>query len=95
MKAVGSLYSPWLQEVARDEEVALIFLRVLWSQIVGEGLARSTEPLLLRDQVLEVGVPTMVWEGELQEVSKDVIARINSLWSLSLVQRLVFRVVHS
>ena len=34
MRMVGPLFLPWLQEVIRDEEVAVIFLKEFWPQIV-------------------------------------------------------------
>ena len=56
MRVVGPLFLPWLQEVIRDEEVAVIFLKEFWPQIVGDQLAKSTAPLQLRKRTLEIGV---------------------------------------
>ena len=52
----GALFLPWLQEVIRDEEVAVIFLKEFWTRIVGDGLAKSTAPLRLHNRTLEIGV---------------------------------------
>ena len=41
MKMVGPFFLPWVQEVIRDEEEAVIFLKEFWPQIVGDGLAKS------------------------------------------------------
>lgn len=43
-KVVGPLFLPWVREVIRDEEVAVIFLKEFWPQIVGDHLAKSTAP---------------------------------------------------
>ena len=48
MRVVRPLFLPWLQEVIRDKEVAMIFLKEFWPRIVGERLAASTAPLQLR-----------------------------------------------
>ena len=45
MRVVGPLFLPWVQEVIRDEEVAVIFLEEFWPRIVGDQLAKSTVPL--------------------------------------------------
>ena len=44
MKMVGPVFLPWVQKVIRDEEVAEIFLKEFWPQIVGDQLAKSTAP---------------------------------------------------
>ena len=53
MRMVGPLFLSWVQEAIRDEEVAVIFLKEFWTQIVGDGLAKSTAPLRLRRRTLE------------------------------------------
>lgn len=93
MKAVGSFFLPWVREVIRDEEVAVIFLKEFWSQIVGDQLAKSTAPLQLRKRALEIGVPNRGWEMALQEMTKPLMVKVNSFWNRSLVYRLVFQVV--
>ena len=62
MRMVGPLFLPWLQEVIRDEEVAVIFLKEFWPRIVGDWLAKSTVPLRLRKRTLEIGVSGREWE---------------------------------
>ena len=57
MKVVGLFFLSWAREVIRDEEVAIvIFLKEFWPRIVGDGLAKSTAPLRLRNRILEIGV---------------------------------------
>ena len=61
MRMVRPLFLPWLQEVIRDEEVAVIFLKEFWPQIVGDRMAKSTAPLRLRKRTLEIGVSGREW----------------------------------
>ena len=93
MKMVGLLFLPWLQEVIRDKEVAVIFLKEFWPQIVGDRLAGSTAPLRLRRHTLEIGVSGREWERVLREMARPLMAKVNEFWSRSLVHRLDFRVV--
>ena len=74
MKAVGPLFLPWVQEVIRDEEVAVIFLKEFWPRIVGDGLAKSTAPLRLRKRTLEIGVSGREWEQVLQGMALPELA---------------------
>ena len=93
MRVVGPLFLPWLQEVLRDEEVAVIFLKEFWPQIVGDRLAASTAPVRLRNRTLEIGVSGHEWERVLREMARPLMAKVNEFWSRSMVQRLDFRVV--
>lgn len=94
MRVVGSQFLTWVQEVTRDEEVAVIFLKEFWPQIVGDGLAKSTAPLRLRNRTLEIGVATRESELALQEMTKPLMVKVIQFWSRSLVYRLDFRVFH-
>ena len=95
MRMVGPLFLPWLQEAIRDEEVAVIFLKEFWPQIVGDRMAKSTAPLRLRRRILEIGVSGRGWERVLREMAQPLMAKVNEFWSRPLVRRLDFRVVDS
>ena len=87
------MFLPWVQEVIRDEEVAVIFLKEFWPQIVVDELAKSTAPLRLRKRTLEIGVSGREWERVLQGMAGPLIAKVNEFWNRSLVRRLDFQVV--
>ncbi len=91
MRTVGSLFLPWLREIARDEKVAVIFLREFWPRIVGARLAASTDPLRLRGRILEIGVPDSKWERVLRDMTPALISKVNGFCNRSLVRGLDFR----
>ena len=93
IRVVGPLFLPWVQEVIRDEEVAVIFLKEFWTRIVGDRLAKSTVPLRLRRCILEIGVSGREWERVLQGMAQPLMSKVNEFWNRSLVRRLDFRVV--
>ena len=93
MRVVGPLFLPWVRDVIRDEEVAVIFLKEFWPRIVGDGLAKSTVLLRLRKRTLESGVSVREWERVLQGMAQPLMSKINEFWSRSLVYRLDFQVV--
>ena len=77
MWVVGPLFLPWLQEVIRDEEVAVIFLKEFWPRIVGDQLAESTAPLRLRKRTLETSVSGREWERVLQGMAQPLMSKVN------------------
>ena len=93
MRVVGPLFLPPVQEVIRDEEVALAFLKTFWSQTVEGGLANSPAPLRLRNCTLEVGVSGREWARSLREMAQPLMAKVNWFMSRRLAQHLDFQVV--
>ena len=93
MRVVGPLFLPWLREVIRDEEVAVIFLKEFWPQIVGDRMAKSTAPLRLRNRTLEIGVSGRGWEREFQGMARPLMAKVIQFWNRSLVRRPAFQAV--
>lgn len=83
-----------VDSLASDEEVGLIFLQRLWAQIVGEELARNTQPVSLSRKVLCVRVPSKLWLSQLVEFSSMVIRSVNSFWGVSLVETIKWEVGH-
>ena len=62
MRIVGPLFLSWVQEVIRDEEVTVFFLKEFWPRIVRARLAQSTVLLRLRKPTLEIVVSGRQWE---------------------------------
>jgi predicted nucleic acid-binding Zn ribbon protein len=88
MKQLGPLLAEFLQKAARDEEVALIFLKEFWPRIVGPELADHTRPLELRRRRLVLGVTGESWRRELLGVSGTMVQSINRFWNAVLVERI-------
>jgi predicted nucleic acid-binding Zn ribbon protein len=92
MKSVGSVLSHFLDRIASDEEIALIFLSELWPQIVGKDLASKSRPLALRDKRLLLSVPSEIWAKELAQLRKMLVHTVNKHWDLGLVESIDFEV---
>ncbi len=92
MKSVGSVLSHFLDRIASDEEIALIFLSELWPQIVGKDLASKSRPLALRDKRLLLSVPNQIWANELTQLREMLVHAVNKHWNLSLIEKVDFEV---
>jgi predicted nucleic acid-binding Zn ribbon protein len=88
MKPVGALLGEFLREVAKDEEVALIFLREMWPRIVGPELARETRPVALSKKSLVVAAATESWQKEVTRIRRLLVESINRFWAVRLVERI-------
>ncbi len=92
MKSVGSVLSHFLDRIASDEEIALIFLSELWPQIVGMDLASKSRPLALRNKRLLLTVPSEIWATELKQLRKMLVHAVNKHWNLGLIEKIDFEV---
>ena len=92
MRPINSLFSGWLQQVTRDDQIALIFLVELWPQIVGEGLADQARPVALDKRVLTLSVPSEAWGNELSDLGRTIVKRVNTFWRHSLIRKVECKV---
>ena len=81
-----------VHSIASDEEVSLIFLQRLWPQIVGEELARNSQPASLTRRTLCVRVPSELWLEQLRGFSSMVITSVNRFWGVHLVETIKWEI---
>ncbi len=78
--------------VGDDPEVQLIFLRELWPQIVGSGVAANTRPVGLARGTLAVASTDALWAGQVGELEELLVRSVNRFWGRRLVERIEARV---
>ena len=71
---------------------AELAVKLAWSRAVGAGLRRHTSPLKLQGKTLVVAVADAIWQRQLQQMSQEIIFRMNNLLGQSLVDSIVFEV---
>jgi predicted nucleic acid-binding Zn ribbon protein len=76
----------FLSSIQDDDEVAIVFLKELWVHIVGQELARNSEPANLVDKALEIRVSSPVWAKQLRTLQNLLIRSINRFWGVRLVE---------
>jgi predicted nucleic acid-binding Zn ribbon protein len=83
---ISRVPASFLRAIEADQEIVILFLKELWPHIVGEELARNTQPAQLRSKVLTVVVPTIVWVNQLASLSGMMIESINRFWGSRLIE---------
>jgi predicted nucleic acid-binding Zn ribbon protein len=65
--------------VVEDLAPATTLARVqrVWPAVVGEAIARESEPVAERDGVVTVACGSSVWAQEIELLSRDLVARLN------------------
>ncbi|HZH32390.1 MAG TPA: DUF721 domain-containing protein [Pyrinomonadaceae bacterium] len=84
---------PNLLRAAGDaEEVAEAAAMVVWRRVAGEALRGQAVPFRLHRKLLVVAVPDTAWQKQLEQISGQLIFRLNSLLGQAVVTYIEFRV---
>jgi hypothetical protein len=84
---------PNLLRAAGDaEEVAEAAAMVAWRRVAGEALRGQAVPFRLYRKQLVVAVPDTAWQKQLEQISGQLIFRLNSLLGQAVVTYIEFRV---
>jgi hypothetical protein len=84
---------PNLLRAAGDaEEVAEAAAMVVWRRVAGEALRGQAVPFRLHRKLLVVAVPDTAWQKQLEQISGQLIFRLNSLLGQAIVTYIEFRV---
>jgi len=76
----------FIQSIEGDKDVVIMFLKELWPRVVGEEIARNTEPVRLTGEALAVRVNSAVWANQLAGLRSMMIGSINKFWGGRLVE---------
>ncbi|HYG08448.1 MAG TPA: DUF721 domain-containing protein [Pyrinomonadaceae bacterium] len=84
---------PNLLRAAGDaEEVAEAAAMVAWRRVAGEALRGQAVPFRLHRKLLVVAVPDTAWQKQLEQISGQLLFRLNSLLGQAVVTYIEFRV---
>jgi hypothetical protein len=81
-----------LRAAGEAEEVAEAAAFVAWRRVAGEALRASAVPFRLYRKTLVVAVPDVTWRRQMEDISGQLVFRLNSLLGQALVTFIEFRV---
>ena len=81
-----------LRAASNTEEVTQAAALAVWSRVVGEGLAKQTLAIGLRQQRLTIAVADPVWQRQLESLSGQLLRRLNALMGSGTVRFIEFRI---
>lgn len=88
MRSLRDCLPAILKSAASRPEVAIIFIREMWPQIVGGELARNSEPVQLNGRELVVRVEDPVWKAQVEALRPLMIKAVNDQWGCALIERI-------
>ncbi len=91
MKELNTFFPKILHDASQDPEVAIVFLRELWPQIVGPKVAGRSRPEKLTERTLVLAVLDDTWRRELEKMSGILVSAVNSFWKRRLVERIAIK----
>lgn len=74
------------------DEVRAAFVFAAWRKISGEQLRQRTEPLAFRQKRLTLAVENAIWKRHLEDLSGDMLYRLNAALGQGVVNFIEFHV---
>src|SRR5919205_1604276 len=81
-----------LRAAGESEEVSEAVAFAAWRRVAGEAMRGCAVPFRLYNRTLVIAVPDVTWRRQLEQVSPQLIFRLNSLLGQALVTYVEFRV---
>src|SRR5918911_1752111 len=81
-----------LHAAGESEEVSEAAAFAAWRRVAGEALRGSAVPFRLYRKTLVVSVPDATWRKQLEQMSPQLLFRLNSLLGQAVVTYVEFRV---
>src|SRR5436309_4034525 len=81
-----------LRAAGEAEEVLEAAALVAWRHAAGEGLREQAVPFRLYRKTLIVAVPDATWQKQMEQISGQMLFRINSLLGQAVVTFIEFRI---
>lgn len=92
MNALFHAFPALLKEFGRSEEVCQALVFAAWRRIAGELLAEHTEPIGLDEKRLVIAVSDATWKLHLEDLSGQMIFKLNAALGSEAVTFLEYRV---
>ena len=81
-----------LPKLLRANGGSELAVRLAWARAAGPHLRGNAIPLNLAEGVLSVAVADAIWQKQLQQMSAELISRVNNLLGQHVVNSLIFRI---
>jgi hypothetical protein len=69
-----------------------VAVKLAWARTAGAGLRRQTTLVRLEEGTLIVAVLDTIWQKQLQQMSRELIFRLNNLLGQAIVRQIEFRI---
>jgi predicted nucleic acid-binding Zn ribbon protein len=88
---IGAAIAELVSSLGIDETLRRYAVLADWAEVVGDQIARVTEPQRIENGVLFVSVKTAPWRAELSLKRLDIMKKLNSAAGANVVRDIRFR----
>ncbi|THB81038.1 MAG: DUF721 domain-containing protein [Desulfobacteraceae bacterium] len=94
---ISGILDKALGQFRKESDTHLTRIWDVWSDAVGEPIARNAKPHAFKDKILIVHVSSSAWIHQLSFLEKDMLSSINSKIAPSQVEQIRFQIgkIHS
>lgn len=89
-EAVGELVRQFMRQEGLETPYNEYRLLQLWPEVMGEGIARYTSDLVIRNRVLHVRLRSSVIRAELMVGRKSLVYKLNQAVGAQVIENIMF-----
>ncbi|MBL8148822.1 MAG: DUF721 domain-containing protein [Blastocatellia bacterium] len=92
MQDITKLLSHFIRLSQNQEDISQTAAFISWKIVVGEAISRISRPLSLNRKTLIIGVVDETWKKQLEQMSGQIIFKLNAVIGVVLVTNLDFQI---
>ena len=92
LSSLGGDLSFAVQQLGIGQQIAQYRLVAVWEEVVGQHLARQSEPISLKDNLLLIKTSSSMWSQELMFRQPEILRRVSELLQGDHVKKMRCRV---
>jgi len=89
---IATLIDKWFDQKNYSRKRANYSVFQAWSKIVGQDIARNTEPIKFYSDILVIRVSNSVWTQELQYLKPQLLEKIRTSFPETNIKDLMFKI---
>ena len=94
IRGIGGILHDVLAGLEQPQCENILILREAWPKLVGEQIAKHSEPAFVKDFNLHVSVDLPGWLPELERIKRPLLQRLQANYRELQIRRLTFILAH-
>jgi len=89
---IGNIIDKVVKNYRLESDGELSQIWSIWDGLVGEAIAKNTQPAAFKGKLLLVHVTSSTWIHQLQFFKKEIITKINNALGKKLIEEIKFKI---
>lgn len=92
MEKIGIILKDTLKKSGLEKKLMQFQIFLNYEKLVGESIAKVSRPVFFRNDTIFIGVENPIWSQQLHFLKREIIEKLNSVFSEPLVRDIKFQI---